>query len=63
MIAGAETYCKDTWSKQIERISFHGVQFNKILKEVILNFIFGHSQMAIVEEDSPELTMFVLMYP
>ena len=36
--------------------------YNKILKEVILNFIFGHSQMAIVEEDLPESMMFVLMY-
>ena len=63
MIAGTETYCKDTWSKQIKRIGCHGVQLNKILKEVIVNLIFGHSQMAIVEEDLPESMMFVLMYP
>ena len=63
MIAGTETYCKDTWSKYIKRLSCCGVRFNnKILREIIVNFIFVHSQMAIVEEDLPESMMFVLMY-
>ena len=34
---------------------------SKILREVIVNFIFVHSQMATVVEDLPESMMFVLM--
>ena len=35
---------------------------NNVLRGVIVNFTFVHSQMAIVEEDLPESMMFVLMY-
>ena len=34
----------------------------EIIKDVIGNFVFSHSQMATVGEDLPESMMFVLMY-